>query len=195
VYLNFAGVTTLTKGPSDARTNTAAWLHGNGTGTVPPYGGSQQDVDTIRDGVIARLTGIATVTVSRPTTGEYVMVMYGGTAAQAHSGYNVAVNQLDCGDLVKNDVAWIEDGIDPTSAIDTTMGAIGFGLGLSSVNKTDDCFCSWGDQCSPSAAACVLRDAQTRDTNVGTDPNTGTAQICPGATQDELTTFKTAFSP
>ncbi len=195
VYLNFSGVTTLTKGPSDAHTNTAAWLVGTGTGTVPPYAGSQQDIDTIRDGVIARLNGIATVTVSRPMTGDYVMVMYGGTAAQAHSHYGTAVNQLDCGDTVKSDVAWIEGNINPTSAINTTMGAIGFGLGLSSVNVTDDCFCSWADTCQPSGAACTLRDAQTRDTNVGTDPNTGNPQICPGATQDEKTTFKTAFSP
>lgn len=123
------------------------------------------------------------------------MVMYGGTAAQAHSFYGVAVNQLDCGDSVKNDVAWIAGNVDPTSAIDTTIGAIGFGLGLSSVNRVDDCFCSWGDNCQPSNAACVLRDAQTRDTNVGNDPNTGNPQICAGTTQDELTAFKTAFSP
>ena len=192
VYLNFVGVPVLKKGtPSDAKANTASWLVGNGSGTVPPYGGSQADVDTIRDGVKARLAGIATVTVSRPTTGEYVMVMYGGTAAQAHSFYGEAVAKLDCGDLVASDVAWISGDEAPTAAIDTTIGAIGFGLGLSSVDRADDCFCSWGNNCTRSGA-CVLRNGQTRDTNVGTDPQ-GVQMICPGATQNELTVFTTAF--
>jgi hypothetical protein len=192
VYLNFVGVPSLKKGtPSDAKANTASWLVGNGTGTVPPYGGSQADTDIIRDGVKARLAGIATVTVSRPTTGEYVMVMYGGTAAQAHSGYGEAVAQLDCGDLVASDVAWITGSEDPTATIDTTIGAIGFGLGLSSVDRADDCFCSWGDNCTRSGA-CVLRNAQTRDPDVGTTPQ-GMQMICPGATQNELTVFTAAF--
>lgn len=194
VYLNFDGVTTLTKGtPSDAKANKAAWMIGN-TGTAPAYGGGATAKQTIIDGVTARLTGIATVVTTRPTTGEYVMVIYGGTAQQVKSFYGQAVAQLDCNDTVKSDVAWLAGNLDPTDAIDTTMGAIGFGLGLSSVNKPDDCMCSWANQCTPNNNPCVLRDNQTRDTNVGDDPNLGTPQKCPGATQDELTVFKTAFA-
>jgi hypothetical protein len=192
VYLNFTGAT-LTKGPSDATTNTASWLYNATTGTAPAYAGGATAIGTIVTGVTSRLNGVATVVTTRPTSGEYVMIIYGGTAANVHSFYGVAVNQLDCGDTRKNDVAWIAGNVSPTAAIDTTMGAIGFGLGLSSVNSVDDCLCSWGNNCTPSNAACVLRDGQTRDPNVTNDPNTGAAQICPGTTQDELTTFRTAF--
>lgn len=191
VYLNFTGVT-LTKGPSDATTNTASWLYQATTGTAPPYAGGAQGISTITSGVTSRLTGIATVVTARPAAGPYVMVVYGGTKADTHSFFATAVNELDCGDLRKSDVAWIADGVDPTSAIDTTMGAIGFGLGLSSVNSSSDCMCSWADNCQRSGA-CSLRNAALRDQNVGTNPNTGTPQICPGNRQDEITVFMTAF--
>lgn len=192
VYLNFDGVTLTKANASDATNNKAAWMTSS-PGTAPPYNNTTGKT-TIVDGVTARLTGIATVVTTRPASGEYVMVVYGGTAQQVHSFYGQAVAQLDCNDTVKNDVAWISSNVNPTDAIDTTMGAIGFGLGLSSVNKGDDCMCSWADNCTPNNNPCVLRDNQTRDTNVGNDPNLGTPQICPGATQNELTTFKTAFA-
>jgi hypothetical protein len=193
VYLNFVGANLKKGTTSDATTNTVAWMYNAQTGVAPPTSHSQADIDTIRDGVIARLTGIATVTVSRPTSGQYVMIVYGGAAGNVHSFYGTAVNQLDCGDLVKNDVAWIADSVAATNAIDTTMGAIGFGLGLSGTLATDDCMCSWGDNCARSGA-CTLHENIARATNVANDPNTGMADICPGATQNEKTTFMTAFT-
>lgn len=73
------------------------------------------------------------------------------------------------------------------------MGAIGFGLGLSATTTTSDCMCSWGNACQP-AGDCTLHNGIARDTNVGNNPNGGQPQDCPGlTTQDELTTFQTAF--
>ena len=131
--------------------------------------------------------------MNRPTSGEYMMIIYGGTAAQVHSFYGVAVNELDCGDARKSDVAWIAGNVAPAAAVDTTMGAIGFGLGLSSTALTDDCMCSWGNNCTRTTSPCVLRDGVARDQTVSNNPNTNTPQLCPGATQDEVTTFATAF--
>jgi hypothetical protein len=192
VYLNFTGVT-LTKGASDATTNTASWLYQSTTGTAPAYAGGAAAIGTIVSGVTARLNNVATVTTTRPTSGDYIMIVYGGTNAQVHSFYGTAVNELDCGDTRKSDVAWISGNVAPADAVDTTMGAIGFGLGLSSTALTDDCMCSWGNNCQRTTSPCVLRDGIARAQNVVTNPNTGTPQLCPGATQDEITTFTTAF--
>ncbi len=191
VFLNFDGATLL-KGPSDATANQASWLMAT-NGTVPPYAGGTSATSTIVDALTARLSVITTVTTVRPSSGQYVMVLFGGTASQVHSFYTVANAQLDCGDVQKNDVAWIAESVDPTAAADKAMGAIGFGLGLSSTQLTDDCMCSWGDNCSPMGSPCMLRNGVARDQNVSNDPNTGDPLICPGATQDELSTFEAAF--
>lgn len=192
VYLNFTGET-LTKGPSDAKTHTASWLYQSTTGTAPPYAGGAAAISTIVNGVTARLNNVATVTTTRPTSGEYIMIIYGGTAAQVHSFYGTAVNELDCGDVRKSDVAWISGNVAPADAVDTTMGAIGFGLGLSSTALTDDCMCSWGNNCTRTTSPCVLRDNVARSQNVATNPNSNTLQLCPGATQNEIATFTAAF--
>jgi hypothetical protein len=199
VYLNFEGVT-LTKGAtSDATQNIAAWLNGGTTGTSPGYeiGKTTRttDIASIASGVTSRLSAVATVTTTRPTSGPYVMVVYGGTAAQVHSFFGVAVSQIDCGDVVPNDVAWIADSVTPTEAVNTTLGAIGLGLGLAATATTTDCMCSWGNNCTPSAASgqCVLSNAIAIDSNVTNDPNTGTPLTCAGGTQNELTVFQTAF--
>jgi len=154
VYLNFTGAT-LNQGSERRHDQTPR--AGSTTRRPAPHPrtpAAPRD-RTIVTGVTGRLNGVRAVVTTRPTAGEYVMIIYGGTAANVHSFYGVAVNQLDCGDTRKNDVAWIAGNVSPTAAIDTTMGAIGFGLGLSSVNSVDDCLCSWGNNCTPSAAACV----------------------------------------
>jgi hypothetical protein len=196
VFLNFEGVT-LTKGTSDATANTASWLFNATTGTAPAYEANKAtrdaDIATIFNGVTTRLAGIATVTQTRPATGPYVMIIFGGGNATIHSAFGTAVNELDCGDLVKNDVAWIAESVAPTNAINTTMGAIGFGLGLTATTNTGDCMCSWANNCQP-AGACTLHNGIARDPNVSNNPNTGQPQSCAGTTtQDELTTFQTAF--
>jgi hypothetical protein len=196
VYLNFDGQA-LTKGSaSDATAGVAAWLYQSNTGTAPVYESGvstrAQDITTISTGVASRLANIATVTTTKPATGPYVMIIYGGTAADVHSFFGVAVNQLDCGDAVQNDIGWIAESVSPVDAVDTTMGAIGLGLGLTATTKQSDCMCSWGNNCTPTAN-CTLDNAIARDTNVRNDPNTGVAMDCGGGTENELTTFQTAF--
>ena len=52
-----------------------------------------------------------TVVTTRPTTGEYVMIVFGGIASAVDSRFGLAVNTLDCGDVQQNDVAWIADSV------------------------------------------------------------------------------------
>jgi len=193
VYLNFDGVT-LTQGVSDATQNRASWLQA-ASSTAPPYRSGQAnraaDIMTITTGVRAQLAGIGVMVVTaRPTTGQYVMIVFGGSTAQVASRFGGAVNQLDCGDVQKNDVAWISDGVTPTQrVVNFAVGAIGFGLGLTATTVPTDCMCGWDNQCTAdNTVACKLTNSIARDPSAN--------QVCAGlTTQNETAVFSQAFCP
>jgi len=192
VYLNFDGQA-LTRGTSDATLNRASWMQ-IAQGTAPAYLGGNPArataIQTIVDGVRTQLARFPiTVVTTRPTSGEYVMIVFGGKAAAVGSRFGASVNQLDCGDVQHNDVAWIGDGVSPVQrVINTAIGAIGFGLGLTATVDPTDCMCGWDNACvAASTAACTLGSPVARDPAAN--------QLCPGAasTQDEVATLRGAF--
>lgn len=191
VYLNFEGQK-LTQGPSDATLNRASWMLIL-QGTAPPYQSGNTNraavIQNIVNGVTAQLSQFPiTVVTQRPMTGNYVMIVFGGQAAQVGSRFGGAVNQLDCGDARPNDVAWISDGVSPIQrVVNSAVGAIGFGLGLTATLAPTDCMCGWDNQCtSNNNVACNLTSPINRDANAN--------QRCAGlTTQDEIATFHKAF--
>ena len=191
LFLNFGGVT-LTQGASDATLDRASWLQ-NATGTAPRYrSGSatrDDDIRTIVDRVTAQLAQFPIkVVTARPTSGNYVMVVFGGTASQVGSRFGAAVTTLDCGDTRPNDVAWIADNLGLQRAANTAVGAVGFGLGLTATTDTRDCMCGWDNGCqSDNSVACTLGAPIARDPAAN--------QLCAGAgaSQDEAATFRAAF--
>jgi len=196
VYLNFDGQR-LTRGPSDATQNQASWMQ-VAAGTAPRYQTNNADRDTaiktIVDGVRAQLSQFPiTVTTTRPATGNYVMIVFGGRSGAVGSNFGGAVNQLDCGDTRPNDVAWISDNVSPAQAvINSAVGAIGFGLGLTATSAPADCMCGWANDCSSDdSAPCKLGSPVDRDPKAN--------QLCPDLTnpdltpQDEVAVFHTAF--
>jgi hypothetical protein len=192
VYLNFDGQT-LTRGTSDATLNHASWML-IAQGTAPPYlddnPARATAIQSVVDGVRGQLARFPiTVVTARPTSGEYVMIVFGGKAAAVGSRFGAAVSQLDCGDVQHNDVAWIGDGVTPVQrVINTAIGAIGFGLGLTATVDPADCMCSWDNACvAADTAACTLGSPIARDP--------AAIQLCPGAasTQDEVATLHDAF--
>jgi hypothetical protein len=191
VYLNFDGQK-LTRGPSDATQNQASWMQ-IGTGTAPRYQTNNTDRDTaiqtIVDGVRTQLSQFPiTVTTTRPTAGNYVMIVFGGRAGAVGSSFGGAVNKLDCGDTRPNDVAWISDNVSPAQAvINTAVGAVGFGLGLTATSDPKDCMCAWDNGCvSDDTAPCKLGSPIDRDPKAN--------QLCPDLTpEDEIAVFRTAF--
>jgi hypothetical protein len=193
VYLNFEGQTLTQAGTSDATQNRASWLQ-NATGTAPAFraalGTRAQDIQEITDGIRSQLAEFPiTVVTTRPAAGPYVMIVFGGTAAQVGSMYSLSVNTLDCDDSEKSDVAWISDAGAFTNqrVINTAIGAIGFGLGLTATTDTGDCMCSWGNACQPAAGACTL------STNITRDPDSTLLCAAAPATQDEKAAFTQAF--
>src|SRR5262249_32738520 len=145
-YLNFDGQA-LIQGASDATLDRAQWMN-MPTGLAPAYRlmdtNRDQAIQTIVDGVTAQLSQFPiTVTRMRPSSGHYVMIVYGGDQTDVGSNFGAAVNQLDCGDTHPNDVAWISDNVTGQRAINATIGAIGFGLGLTATTDIHDCMCSW----------------------------------------------------
>jgi hypothetical protein len=194
VYLNFDGQQLTRAATSDATQNRASWMQ-IASGTAPPFrqgsGTRTQDIQAITDGVRSQLSMFPiTVVTQRPAMGEYVMVVFGGQANQVGSNYSLAVNRVDCGDAVANDVAWIADasGLSTQRMINTAIGAIGFGLGLTATEDPNDCMCSWGNTCQPADVACTLSPNIARDQDVPAN------LACAGlTTQDEQATFRQAF--
>ena len=192
VFLNFDGVTLTQGSPSDATQNRARWMN-IGQGTAPRYktaaANRLQLIQDVTDGVRAQLSSFpVTVVTQRPATGPYVMIVLGGVASQVGSNYGSAVNQLDCGDAAKSDVAWISDNVGPTQrVVNNAVGAIGFGLGLTATLDPLGCMCSWANGCPPdNSVACRLSPMINRDPNA--------TQTCAGlTTQDEVATFTAAF--
>jgi hypothetical protein len=191
VFLQFEGQV-LTRGPSDATKNTASWMT-NATGTAPKYratsGTRDAEIEAIVDGITQRLTSfpIAVVT-TRPASGNYNMIVFGGTSQDVGSSYS-ADQHLDCGDKTANDVAWISDGITPTvKIVNVAIGALGLGVGLNGTSDPNDCMCGWDNTCMPNMTACTLTAGIARDPN--------DSQVCVGGpTQDEPAAIKASFCP
>lgn len=192
VYLNFTGQALSQAATSDATQNRASWMQiQNGVAPIYRSGNANRlaDITAITDGVRAQLSQFpVTVVTQRPATGPYVMIVFGGTAQQVGSRFGGAVNTLDCGDNAKSDVAWIGDNVSPNQrVINFTIGAIGFGLGLTATSDPLDCMCGWDNQCtSNNNQACKLSGPIARDPAAN--------QRCAGlTTQDEPATFSAAF--
>ena len=190
VYLNFDGQL-LIQGTSDATLNQARWMN-MPAGAAPPYrladSRARRGDPDHRHGVTAQLARFPiTVTQTRPRSGNYVMIVFGGSATDVGSNFGAAVNQLDCGDAHPNDVAWISDNVTGQRAINSAIGAIGFGLGLTATSDVHDCMCNWDNGCRPdNSAPCTLGAPIARDPQAN--------QRCPGATsQDEVAAFRAAF--
>lgn len=190
VYLNFDGQM-LTQGPSDATLNQASWMQ-IPQGMAPRYldGNTSRDaaIQTIVDGVRAQLSQFPVNVTTRRPTGSYVMIVFGGDRTLVGSRFSAAVNQLDCGDARPSDVAWIADDVTPPQrVINSAIGAIGFGLGLTATSDPKDCMCSWDNGCKPdNSAACTLGSPIARDPTAN--------QLCPDLSpQDEVAAIRTAF--
>jgi hypothetical protein len=196
LFLNFAGQA-LTRAPtgtpSDASRNLASWMQID-QGTAPPYREGQADrashIQTIVDGVRGQLAQFPiTVVTTRPATGDYLMIVLGGTPGDVGSRFSAAVTTLDCGDAAPRDVAWIADAISPDQrVINLVLGATGFSLGLTGTLDPDDCMCGWANDCqSNNTTPCKLGAPIDRDP--------GADQRCPGAgaTQNEVTAVHDAF--
>jgi hypothetical protein len=192
VYLNFEGATLADAPQSDATQNLASWMT-IAQGTAPKYKAAaanrDQLIQAVVDGVRGQLASFPiTVVTERPAAGPYVMIVFGGVATQVGSRFGGAVNELDCGDARKSDVAWISDNVSPTQrVVNFTAGAIGFGIGLTATTDPLDCMCGWDNVCTADQTVpCRLSQTIARDPAAN--------QVCAGlTTQDEVAVFDAAF--
>lgn len=192
LFLQFEGETLTDAPQSDAKQNLASWMqNGVTSGTAPPYRNGQanrlNDIATIVNAVTMRVSGFTTVVTTRPTSGDYMMIVFGGpNRADMGSNFNF-VQELDCGDQVRNDVSWVSDGFPIDLIPNAVLGSIGFGIGLTATTDQTDCMCSWDNNCSYSTTNCTYHDGITRDPLA--------RQQCPGAPaiQDEIVEVNAAF--
>ena len=183
LYLNYGPQAITHAGTSDATQNQVDFLTKT-TSTVPAFhGGSATDAQQVTDLVRAGLSSFpVTVVTDRPTSGPYVMILFGGTQSTVGTGFGFAQNTLDCGDTNKNDVGWVSDTVPSLQLVaNFAIGAVGFGLGLTATTDPNDCMCGWGNSCQQNGTACTL------------SPNIADKNQCGQATQNEVATFQQAF--
>ena len=191
VYLSFEGETLTQATTTDSTQNHAAWI-GVGTATVPAFHpgltNRAQAIQTIVDGVKSRLAGTPIqVVTTRPASGPYVLVVLGGSNQDVGSTYTYATSDHDCGDLVKNDVAWVSDAPSLSYVPDLVVGAIGWSLGLQGTNDSGDCMCGWANSCSSNPGACTL------SASIATTPSSGNTTCAGQDPQNEVAAFSTQF--
>ncbi|MDQ3295511.1 MAG: hypothetical protein M3619_02925 [Myxococcota bacterium] len=192
VYLNFDGVALTDAAASDATLNRASWMQ-IANGTAPPFrqgdANRAQVIADITAGIKAQLAAFPIeVVTQRPAGGLYVMIVFGGTNTQVGSRFGGAVNELDCDDSEKSDVAWISDGVGSVQRnVNFAMGAIGFGLGLTATTAPTGCMCGWdNDAVCDNTVPCQLSASIERDP--------ATRQPCPNVTtQNEVAAFAQKF--
>ena len=188
IYLSFQGETLTQATPSDAAQNRASWI-GVTTATVPGYRLADPDratkIATITTRMRAALAAFPMeVVTTRPASGPYVMVVFGGNRDQLGTPYSYATNHFDCGDPVKSDVAWVSDDTPFSKVDDYAIGAIGYGLGLGGTNDPNDCMCGWANGCDqPETSQCTL------SSSIAVNP------VCAGGPnpQNEAETFNSGF--
>jgi hypothetical protein len=197
VVMVFDGIT-LTRGATNALTKSALWIGEDNQGTtrdVPSYRNGDGTRETAIAGIMTEvqarlaqfpLTVIRATETTLPTTGEFIMVVVGGTAADVGSNFGQARNLLDCGDAAPNDIAWIADNAPIDEIDDLAVGAIAYGLGLGGTSAGDNCLCQWRTNCTKTAGNCTLSTA-AQATNAqdvcGQTPNP----------QNQIAAFETAF--
>lgn len=192
LYLNFDGVTLTRTTPSDATQNKVSWMS-NTSATVPPFhdgsGTRIADIAAIVAGVKSRLTGRPIdVVTTRPASGPYVMVVFGGTRDLVGTTYSYATNEHDCGDLVKSDVGWVSDEPSVSYVPDLVIGTIGWGLGLNGTNDPNGCMCGWANNCDSASGACTL------SASIASTTSSSPATTCPNQNpQNEVAAFSTGF--
>lgn len=193
VYLSFEGETLTDTTASDAKQNLASWMT-IGSGAAPQYKAGAGDrlaqIQVIVDGVRNQLSSFPIqVVTTRPTDGDYMMIVYGGQAQQVGSRFGGAVQELDCDDATsRNDLAWVADIVTPPQrVINFSIGAIGFGLGLTATLDPVGCMCGWDNNCNQLNTPCVLSTDITRDP--------AARQRCANAPpqQNEVQTFAQGF--
>lgn len=167
IYLNFEGATLTKAATSDATQNKAVWVgqaSAQTTGTLAPFRPGAGDRATqIADTVTAFELGIAghpaiKVVTTKPTTGPFFEIGFGGDANDVGVQYLYAVDRLDCGDTAtKSDIGWVFEAAEsPQRAANFALGALLFGLGATGTTDPNDCMCGWLTNCQASTNACTF---------------------------------------
>jgi hypothetical protein len=191
VFLNFGGAT-LTQAATDSTQDRAAWI-GVATATLPAYKAGNANrmglINNIVTGVQSALAQYPiSVVTTRPMTGQYVMIVFGGANTDVGSNYTYATGDHDCGDAIKNDVGWVSDQTPNNIAVPVALGTIGWVLGLQGTTDPTDCMCGWANSCQWSGSTCSLH------AGIATTASSAPASTCTtNGTQDELAAFSTAF--
>jgi hypothetical protein len=192
VFLNFEGVT-LQPGAEDATANTAGFFET--PQTMQPYKSTAADRATQIAAITTSVKAILApfdleITTTRPTTGPYDMLVFGGSSQDVGLTSGVdGIAAIDCLDLNPSNIVLLFGDAFPVTAPDViaslSVTALGITNGIPTSTVDNDCMCWGGGGCSQSGR-CTVGGANTAIT-----PDNGCAN---GATKmDEHARFVAAF--
>jgi hypothetical protein len=161
IYLNFDGVVLQKSALDDARSNESSLLAAS-TETFPRFLSWRPDRETghipiIMDRLTAALSAFPVdLTRTRPATGDYRMIVFGGrydlTTVNSSSAWSYAAT--DCGHHNVNDVGFVFDMLAAPTVADAALNVIGHFAGLDTSTTAGDCM-----QATPGSTACVFNQA------------------------------------
>ncbi|MDQ3365643.1 MAG: hypothetical protein M3680_09455 [Myxococcota bacterium] len=191
LFLQFEGQT-VTRGENDATQNTARWVaQGRPTATIPAWRPMAADraahIETVTCRVREALYPFdVDVVTTRPSSGDYEMVVIGGSSADLGHAQGISgFSGVDCENSNVRDIAWVADRIEsgalePALVANNIGGVVGVGNGLDASSDPANCMCfaRSATDCDAAAACGFAVDATRRAGD----------QICgdPDATEDQL---------
>jgi hypothetical protein len=158
IYLNFDGVVVQKAAMDDARSNESGLVAASSE-MFPRFLSWRPDRDTIHiPAIMDRLTtALASFPIDltrvRPTTGNYRMVVFGGTSQLTTVGSTSAWSYVttDCGHRDLDDIGFVFDHVIPAEVGDAALNVIGHFAGLDTSSTAGDCM-----QAMPGSTACVF---------------------------------------
>jgi len=197
LFLAFDSVA-LAPGSDDATVNHAAYA--SQSVTVPNWRPSatnraaliEQIACDIRAGLDAFNVRVVT---TRPASGGYQMVMFGGNSGNLFQiiGYMSLASQ-DCTDTIANNIGWVADTaggitLTPQETANMALSVVGtYNAADGTTGDSSDCLCD------SNVSSCVLSTTARCSYHNGATVDQNT-KVCQGATQDEIALLTARYGP
>lgn len=151
VYLNFDGVTLTASNNNDDATQNISAIVNSSTENIPAFNANQlwssegMSTSQIKNMVLAEMESIhapydVTFTMTRPNSGSYVMVVFGGSCTTTVGMSGCAGVALgDCGDFLPSNIAFVFPGsLSASQLAPTAAQEAAHTFGLGHTNDQDD---------------------------------------------------------
>ena len=147
LFLNFDGVTLHGGVRDNSWTNSTTIIPSMVDVTMPPFHDGRADRDATIERILEMVTDIfysagaaIEITRQRPSDGDYIMVVIGGTSQDAMQLYSsIATENVDCGNLLADDLGLVYENDNPIVVANAIAFVVGIAVGLDSAKPDGNC--------------------------------------------------------